>query len=1691
MMTCYKIILFILCIPIVIYFCGRFSESNETPDYPQDQFVEPDKLDRTEETNAPDQRTPRNFKLDTSTENPEGVKLDDKIEFEAVEGGAQSGWKIVGDGWPSTTATWPTIQSTDQSQQNGTSYNATEPFIYLDKPYSDYGLLVKLNQTTMEKLKSIGKPIAVDISFSHYFEYGPEVHAFPAIRIEVERKEMTHLKPNENLKTRIWHNYKEKITVDDVKKFENTDWLILSLVNRQPPSIVAIRRLKIEFSVAGEIKTEEKKPEAPEEDTGKPNEDQPDNFDSSYGGRPKKTPKKPSKSYPMDVDSEGFDPTTAALTRTTRSTLTNGSTKPTPKPNSFFSSLGMGRKKRDLSSDSKKSTTQIPALSTTEKPKVEPIVLTCYRADSCDIEFQPKEKIQWSLARMPPSTDSIKYGYYYVSNQHNFGDPSKTLRISLEETSEAKRQEFGRDHCIDLALFITEAVSLNLYSYLMDSNGWRQGNLLMTWTSTLNTRKPDQVDGKTPRPRIGLPGARLASLENGQNGWAFETLCFGDFFNDLKDCGDGKCGFGFKMHVEGEQPFHSLSPNEELNERNLEVHDPNKAEDKSASSSDISIITDQPLEQVIAISLLTKFASPGGEKKPHSIGLESWESDEVVPIDNWRFYPKQDYDIRSSGSSVSFINLYDNSRYYIQSEWIYVGSHLDLSGSFLVNRLVDGKPEEGDKLSLAIDQTCKMEVISKSSTDDLNLFTVDLAVRLLDEVSNEIFRCIHKIHWTQNRSSASYELRFPISDELRQSYPDLSINNRHKFKVEFSLGLRVNEQKDTSLEKLLKGTSYKISIANVSISDRCFKNPCNTGTCRQIGPEPDSFECVCDDKHRGKFCQFGRWCQVPHIKPYVINDKSLTQVLTSGKDITGSIYCTKKFGIGSKCTDIDKPLDDEKLDGDEEGITFTCSCQDEYYLDDDGKCRLPHPCNSILCPFPGMICDETLKPSSRPLTCKCDESQGWSLDPHDTQASRCIRQQCSDIERDCQFKAHSCIPTGIGEKPICKCAPKFTLVSNNNGEKYCKSVACNLPSLNDCHQICYPNDGDVSHPYTCGCHLGYELADDGKTCKPHDTNPPRCEPGCDHKTQFCTQHGCRCKQGYVGESQEVVTRTLMHGEIQYTKSIRCLNICVLKSSEKQEETDKVKSVCPLGICNPEDFFCKCRDPSLASLEGDKYEPKYSIVNREKSERIREPLCSLKQVCQPDSDSYKICQNSGAICVPDYTKPSMYDCICPPPLEKMIYKDELMSSFTCERKCGQTRSDCYRKSAICRQIDKGKLRCECPPGFIMNPKNRKCYLAKFSYSFNIISVNKYYDPNLSLYQFDSKAITSDSKGSQVKTSAIGHPDYNLAYNQCKITRILPKTVIEDPYENDVAFYKNYIDQCNEKVYTSLKIHSTNFKLAEDLRQTLKQHLKDFTVTTLDNSCEEVGSAKYINCTIYLQSQNDPVSAEKLEKVFNQCDKQGQSSEFCWVKPRLLLKRPQSGPIKHGKLGEITQNFFGFKQIIPCELKGFCGPDAISIRQDNTTSLCSCICPSSIEVTDAKLLEYVPSDSESKLAVKETCLPMNHCKQESTFCLSKPGSDCHYDPRQGSRCICRYPTYEMDGKCVSSTGQAGYTLQAVVLALGIFLTISFIWNVWACIKMKSGCGNSQKYQLNEYPSSPAFSKRPTNQSTGMPNPVFMSD
>jgi len=2022
----------------------------------------------------------------------------------------RASYKIIASGWPATSPMWPTLdeeQQQDEQETNSTTKSEktvpnSVPFIYADEPRKiDHSLLLSLNATIIEMVKTAaqqGNTIGVNLSFEFYFNHDQLGEATPpAIKIEIDRKEFRFLKPaspvggpqmeSKPIRTKVWTKFNERIRLNDFSGLENADWLKFSLINRRALSLVAIRRLKIEFIAVPEGAKESLSPGGkPEPESGGPPQPAAAPNAPSTSGTPAPptsnspsvpraggAPAQPAQQPPpadsppagegvapaADVDvgpaeSPGnFAPDEAASPETYEAQQTPGALPSTggqrraggatsagpassaaapaaqdplastigpvaPRKSSWSKWIGQRRRRRKRE------------LGANAEPERLVVALGCFEREACEHwrSTEPGDRIKWSLASMPPSIATIDRGYHFVSNRGGeYGEPASQLRLQLSETEQATRADRAWSHCMELALYVTGRSRLQLHRLerAPDASGWLLGERLLWWAPTVADGKTaaGALPGELGGGRAHLPGAQMGSLK--QSGWTFETLCLEQFFANASECvsgglgGASQCALAFSM---AEQPAGQVA-SEQAASAPLSSH-PAGGDAGADSGGRLAgapegetplrmASGEQPDEQVVAVALLSEFASQAAPKPP-ARWLRTWQRPEVSPLDNWDYFPRSHFAL--GAHNVSLVSLFHGAHFAIQSDWLHADHQLALEAVLSIElgwRSIDslasnsstsgatsgaapgepsgqsGAPNEpktssgelqrqaaASETSASLSRASSINPLTNTDPEPPLWFRVHVHRKLVDANFRPVVQPDRKsaqepsslIDWPLMLTSSPtgsgalpganwtahvvhYNLSLPDlgaqlaearrrgllgADEEPPEGPTLL-----KLVIELELEClwqppagpkappgqqqQAIQQEEALAAEVAANGFFRFTLSNVSVSERCFPSPCQFGACSQNGTAPDDWECACDQAHRGRRCELGKWCDWPHVLPStglaassagqqrpasagnalpgslggagsgphtlqqlgasgravgaplgssgqqvaasVLQPRggqtAAAQLVTLGagghqKALNGSHFCQLKLGPGSRCNELDLPLSNETVP--DEGRTFLCSCRPDHYLSDEAKCRKAHQCNSLVCPQLGQFCDET-RPFQPEQPCQCNERLDWfpaktfAGDPKDSPAGECVRGQCANRTRDCGFEAHLCVPTAPHERPICKCAPKFVLRREpKTGRQWCQSAACLLPTLNDCHQVCLPDNSNLERPFTCACHPGFQLdPKDGRSCRPlaDSAQSPHCKPACEPASQICTRLGCKCKQGFVAfdelsvpldaaERQRLQLAQLagsgagsgsvngqMNGSLaaEYVKSVRCVNVCELihTAEQEREPLQLLQAVCPFGLCDPDTFQCRCSDPKL--LAHSKYEPALpaasSALNlaqtssgQEKevaeaeaalaggSERARgSPLCRLKRVCEPQSAGHQLCAARGAICVPDFTRAAMFECVCPPGSERKLVAGGQTGDFVCEPRCSSIRHECLKKQAVCRPVDRDQVRCDCPPGMMMDPLEHKCFLAPFAYSLQLLLVNKYYEPAaLSAAHFrpasggpaanetgaeespllsaaDSPARRpARSPNSSQRGSSVAHRMGQLhslgVLGRCNISQVLPKSIIEDPYEHDMAAYLGYMEQCEERLGESSRAHQLNWRLADDLRQSLAQHLPahhHFTVTTNHSLCAELAgsqvaallesqpeaqqevpgapyaaprqwgrlaewvSMSFLNCTLFLQSSG-PVEESALSHMLASCDPNGADPRLCWIKPRLLLLRAPSGLQAAGNGsggaqagsenggGNGNRSWSGqrvnFRQIVACEMEGFCGPDAHSVRLDEHSSLCSCKCPPELDLLDLKELRppergpstsgQLPSvsSSSSSVAVKEVCAPRNRCQANgSAFCEHKPGSRCQYDVRAGSHCVCQYPAYEDNqGRCVEvAFSPLDSSLIVLTIIIGTCLLVSLAVNLYALLKVRrrglSLFGQSKQYPMHEFASanaattnnSMAARQRPLNRSTGMPNLAFNDD
>lgn len=550
--------------------------------------------------------------------------------------------------------------------------------------------------------------------------------------------------------------------------------------------------------------------------------------------------------------------------------------------------------------------------------------LTCYNSRECDwLSFN---EIQWSLASMPPANDKVRYGYYYNSNQVDYGDPAKILDIYLSETELATKAHQLSDHCVDLALYVSrDDVKLRMIRLNRENgtNFWVQGNPTVVWSSTTAENN-----------RASLPNSTLISIQD--EGWIEETVCFNEFFG-AQNCGAGQCALGFEMITTNEDKSSLLQPNQ-------------------------NTISDDKKELLVAVALLTRKVTNIPVKTPAARWLNTWQRPELNPKLNWNFRPKSDW--RIDEHNVTLLNLYDQAGYTMTSDWLEYTANIDLTGSIIVSTEIKDE-----------------SVFNKTAIDDptvtrQTIFSINVTNSIVDSNFSIIYRDFKQLEIDIKPNATDQIYGLASSPSFNAYFLDgnnnLKLKDDKLFKLITKLDIVIGVHKnklDNSLVQLLSANliNFNIKLANVSVSDRCYPSPCSFGNCDQNGTGLDDWKCKCLDKYWGRRCNFGKWCEYPHISQQQqqqslqrqsVNVKtSTTATLIANKVITGDEYCQQKLGNGFNCTNMEVPLDENSYDS--EGKTFRCSCQSDYYLSDDSKCHQAHKCNSIMCSSIGMTCDMT------------------------------------------------------------------------------------------------------------------------------------------------------------------------------------------------------------------------------------------------------------------------------------------------------------------------------------------------------------------------------------------------------------------------------------------------------------------------------------------------------------------------------------------------------------------------------------------------------------------------------------------------------------------------------------------------------------------------------------------------------------
>ncbi|XP_035686712.1 mucin-like protein [Branchiostoma floridae] len=195
-------------------------------------------------------------------------------------------------------------------------------------------------------------------------------------------------------------------------------------------------------------------------------------------------------------------------------------------------------------------------------------------------------------------------------------------------------------------------------------------------------------------------------------------------------------------------------------------------------------------------------------------------------------------------------------------------------------------------------------------------------------------------------------------------------------------------------------------------------------------------------------------------------------------------------------------MDPSLVSDDKRFVIMDCVCQDGYTgqqceTDIDACAANFDPC------FPGVNCTD-LTPPADVDGYECGEC------PVGYEGNGTICQDVDECETDegllCQ---HTCI-NNIGNF-TCGCHPGYHLLENGFN---CSDIdECAMP--NNCSQLCDNTDGS----YNCSCWDGFSLDTDGQSCQPNNPCEGGTDPGCDPVGGWCMVNEtgtavCVCEAGY-------------------------------------------------------------------------------------------------------------------------------------------------------------------------------------------------------------------------------------------------------------------------------------------------------------------------------------------------------------------------------------------------------------------------------------------------------------------------------------------------------------------------------------------------------------------------------------------------
>lgn len=459
-----------------------------------------------------------------------------------------------------------------------------------------------------------------------------------------------------------------------------------------------------------------------------------------------------------------------------------------------------------------------------------------------------------------------------------------------------------------------------------------------------------------------------------------------------------------------------------------------------------------------------------------------------------------------------------------------------------------------------------------------------------------------------------------------------------------------------------------ITIDDLVFGDRChFHDPCvsksEENTC--IPAAGFQYKCLCDKAWTGDTCERENFCETETIN-----------------QLTGYEYCKQiGGGKGDFCLSHTEKSTNALIP------SFDCICEDaDYWEPKTKKCVKFSEC-SLVTHCPGnTACDPDNYTDANPCSgCRI----GYERIGDDCVEINPCPGDCGDKSLCYALREADSRPTAV-----CFCPTGFELVKNEDGSVHCsaKPLRKDCPEIfrrsAGCQHTCSVDRSNVTigTNVICKCMDGYELNEDGKTCREGETLS-QLDSKCDELEVRVLEKNkaiCVCKAGY-----------------DYDKDKVCRSI---KYCDKEENSDDIESFCGKNVktCEEKDekIRCNCRTGMEHKDYG--FGKAFGCLHLS----TEESCIRFRQENEGKEKAGQVCRN-----------------IVVPKSEKFPY-ERLGMNFSClpsqqlddeEQRCRprcEIRENiltCLRDDKVCKNDPSHeKIKCECAAGFM--ELGGKCHAA---------------------------------------------------------------------------------------------------------------------------------------------------------------------------------------------------------------------------------------------------------------------------------------------------------------------------------------------------------------------------------------------